>query len=140
MHNWLYRDNWLSDFENWTHLFKTLDVSPRPSISQSFPKFDIYHDKDGNSIIEIALAGYAKEQLSVEVDDGKLIISASKKDDKEDQHGRCIARRAFSKSFVDPTKMSDFSASEVSFVDGLLKIIIPSLKPTKEDKKHLIIK
>lgn len=144
-------------------------------ISQGFPKCDQYLE-NGNNIMEVALAGYSKDQLSVEVESNCLTISAKKEEPKlcgkvwnvvkiSEQSGsvnqgycqklnghegecgpvantnrRSIARRSFSKSFTDSTNTWNLEAAEVSFVDGLLKVVIPPMKQSLGGKKVLEIK
>lgn len=108
-------------------------------VNQGFPKYDQYVD-GGRQIIEVALAGYAKEQLSVEVDGNTLTIAANKIEDNGKNENRVIARRSFSKRFTDPTKAWDLNAADISFVDGLLKVVIPPTKPIEAAKKVLQIK
>ena len=120
-------------------MWKALDADFATRRPQGFPKYDQYLE-DGKWNIEMALAGYSKEQLSIEVDDGKLTVSALKSGDQEKKEGRVIARRSFSQSFSDPKRAWDLETAEVSYVDGLLKIVIPPKKPEQAPKKLLAIK
>lgn len=107
---------------------------------RSFPRGDVYVDKEGNRVIELALAGFSKDQLSVVVKDDQLTISADKckPDDDDCCKSRTLARRAFKQTFSNFSKEYDLEQSEVSYVDGLLKIVVPKLEEEKEEKKLLI--
>lgn len=102
---------------------------------RNFPKGDVYTDKNGNRVIELALAGYNKDQLSVTIEDDSLVISATKCDgDCEDEgQSRTLARRAFKQVFSNVTKEFDLNKTEVVYKDGLLKVVVP-----KSQKEELI--
>lgn len=118
---------------------KTFDESYSNKVSQGFPKYDHYIDS-GNMIIEVALAGYSKDQLSVEVNGNNLTISANKLEEGGKNENRVIARRSFTKSFTDPTHTWNLEAASINFKDGLLKVTVPALKLTQPAKKVLEIK
>jgi HSP20 family molecular chaperone IbpA len=108
-------------------------------MAQGFPKYDQYLEA-GNKVIEVALAGYSRDQLSVEVDDNTITLAANKAEETGKQEARVIARRSFVKSFTDPTKTWDLEAAEVSFTDGLLKVVIPPRKAIQPSKRVIEIK
>jgi HSP20 family molecular chaperone IbpA len=118
---------------------KAFNAGETNRVAQGFPKYDLY-SADGNKVVEVALAGYSKDQLSIEVDGNTITIAANKVEESGKQEGRVIARRSFTKSFTDPTKTWDLEASDVSFVDGLLKVVIPPRKALEPSKKVLAIK
>ena len=88
-----------------------------------FPVTDIYKDDTGNSIIEMALAGYTKDDITVEAENNKVTIIS---DGTESTKGRRIARRAFRKSFVNYDNLLDLSGMSASFEHGLLRLTIPT--------------
>lgn len=94
------------------------------SLRKGFPKGDVYTE-DGNVIIELALAGYNKEQLSVRIEDNSLVVSAEKVDEPDNNNGRSLARRAFSKVFPNFTNEWNLESADVSYRDGLLRIVVP---------------
>lgn len=112
-----------------------------------FPKGDIYTDNDGNRVIELALAGYSKDQLSVTVEDDKLIVAATKcegececKEESKEEcscccgtQSRTLARRAFKQIFSNIGKQYNLEGTDVSYRDGLLKIVVP-----KAEKQEIV--
>ena len=55
-------------------------TNPAPMLQRAtsgYPVTDIYTDEAGNSIIELALAGFTKEQLNIEVKDRGITIHAA---------------------------------------------------------------
>lgn len=106
-------------------------------ISKGFPKGDLFLE-DGNLVIELALAGYSKDQLSVRVENsGSIVVSAEKKSegdgDETGRGGRSLARRAFQRVFPQLGKEWDVASSDVTYRDGLLRIVVPPIEPVKEE-------
>ena len=92
--------------------------------TQGYPVTDLYVDDDGNSIIECALAGFEKDQLTIEVKEGRITIKADSGDENE-ATSRRIARRSFTRSFVDHSNKLDLEKAQASFENGLLRISVP---------------
>ncbi|MCR5623865.1 MAG: Hsp20/alpha crystallin family protein [Lachnospiraceae bacterium] len=86
--------------------------------------------------MEIDLPGYAKENVSAELKNGYLTISASKEENKDekDDNGKYIRRERYSGSckrsfFVgEDVKQTDINAS---FKDGILNITVPKIEVVK---------
>lgn len=102
------------------------------------PRGDMYVNKDGKLIMKFTLAGYSKEQLSVSVDGNKLVISATKSEEDEGDNST-LARRAFKKTFTDFARCWDLETAEVSYKDGLLKIVVSPLQQKENVSKALDI-
>lgn len=98
--------------------------------------------------VDIDLPGFRKEELSLELKDGYLIISAAKgldRDEKEKETGRFVRRERYagsmSRSFYvgDDVKQEDIRAK---YESGVLKLSIPKVeakKPEVEEKKYISI-
>jgi molecular chaperone IbpA len=107
----------------------------------NFPKYNILSTEKGMKI-EVALAGYKKEDLSVELDkDNILSVSSTKSKDTEDSgvkyHRREVASRSFNVSWnIGP----NMEVGDVEFVDGMLSISLNTKEPEKPEVKRLTIK
>lgn len=122
------------------HLFQTssldrlfndmLDINSQMIRGNNFPPHNIKSFKDDatNYQIELAVAGYPKENLTVVQDGRKLKITglAVEQDDTLLHHG--ISHRAFTKTFivVDGSEVTD-----VSLKDGLLVIKLKLKTPVE---------
>ena len=120
-------------------LFEAFFTNPIPQIdktTQGYPLTDIYKDDAGNQIIEMALAGFVKEDISIQCGPNKtLIISSERLDGVEPgQVSRRIARRRFKKSFVDYYNQLDFGKSTATFENGLLRVQIPPIDAVEYSK------
>ena len=110
----------------WDDLFSTIFTEPDALVRRStegYPVTDIYRDDSGNSVIECALAGFSKDQLAIEAKDGRITITAGGGND--DETNRRIARRSFSRTYVDHSGTLDLSAAQATFDNGLLRVIVP---------------
>jgi HSP20 family protein len=132
--------DFMKEFES---LFGSLDMYNMPDrtwrLTKGFPQVGIV-EKENEAIIELALAGYSKNQLSVRVEDSMVVVTATRR--SEDENGRChtMAQRAFSKSIVVNNKVFDLDRTQVSFEDGLLQIKVPRFKQEQPLSKELEIK
>ena len=109
----------------WDDMFTKLE--PNNLVRRStdgYPVTDLYLDDDGNSVIECALAGFNKDQLTIEVKEGRITINAEQ-GGEDSETARRIARRSFTKSFVDHSNKLDLEKAKASFENGLLRITVP---------------
>ena len=106
--------------------------------TEGYPLTDIWREEDDTQVIQMALAGFARDSLSVETDKNRITISSSKSEEDGDRIGFRIARRAFTKTFVDHQNQLDMSSADAEFKDGLLTVRIPPL--VKSKKKTIKIK
>ncbi len=98
--------------------------------------------------VDIDLPGFKKEELSLELKDGYLVINATKgldKDEKEKKTGKFVRRERYagsmSRSFYvgEEMKQEDIHAK---YESGVLKLSIPKMdqkKPQVEEKKYIAI-
>lgn len=117
-------------------LFNQIFEDPFTMVKRStegYPLTDLYKDEEENQVIEVALAGFSKDELNIEVKDNSITISCES--GGADVQQRRIARRSFTRSFVDYDHQLDMRKSNASFENGLLKIVIP---PTEEAKPTVI--
>ena len=103
--------------------------------STGFPPYNIRKDGDYGYVIEMALAGFSKKDIEVEVADGTLSVRSVKEniDDDADLY-RGIAYRKFNRKF---TLAADVVVNSVSLADGMLNINLEQVIP--EEKKPRLI-
>ena len=107
----------------------------------AFPHYNIVKTGDNKYDIEIALAGYNKKDIEVELKEGILTIK-SKKEEKEDTKDgeilhKGIAKRYFSKAF---TIADDVQVKGAELKDGLLKVYMERVIPEHRKAKTIDIK
>jgi len=100
----------------------------------TFPFYNIVKQGKNKYDIELALAGYSKDDIEVGLEDGVLSIKSKKEDKEESKDGEIlhkgIAKRYFSKSF---TIADDVKVKGAELKDGLLRVSLERLIP--EHKK-----
>lgn len=103
--------------------------------SQSYPPYDILKLDEDTYVLSLALAGFTKNDVSVSLDKGSLVISGEIIEvlDAEVVH-KGIASRKFNREFALGEYM-EISGAEMK--DGMLYINIYRVIP--EDKKPKII-
>ena len=97
----------------------------------SYPPYNIIKENDDVYRIDIALAGFDKEDINISVDNSTLIIKGELSTD-EDKHvvHKGIATRKFTRSF----SLGEFmEVTGAEFKNGMLNIDIERIIP--EDKK-----
>tara|TARA_R110002073_G_scaffold274141_1_gene437679 strand:+ start:52 stop:483 length:432 start_codon:yes stop_codon:yes gene_type:complete len=96
--------------------------------TQGYPVADIFRDDNGNTVLEFALAGFKKEELSIDIrPDKRSITVAANSNVDEGDNSRRIARRSFVKTYVNYDNNLDLVNTNASYADGLLTITVPQL-------------
>lgn len=103
-----------------------------------YPPYNIRKLNEVQYVIEVALAGFSKDDIEVEVTDGKLVIRSTEDKEGESQSDsfvhKGIAKRAFSRSF---TLSDDIIVKGADLKDGMLNIELEKVIP--EEKKPRLI-
>ena len=135
----------LSLFDNFNQLtpysvgfdrvFDQLGRYANDKTSVGFPPYNIRKEGDYNYVIEMALAGFGKDDIEVEVADGTLSIR-SVKENSEDESTvyRGISYRRFERKF---TMADDIIVNDAGLENGMLTIDLERVVP--EEKKPRLI-
>lgn len=99
--------------------------------TQGYPVADIYSDDDGNTIMEFALAGFSKENLTIEVKPEERTLTVAAAAEDGGQNERRIARRSFKKTYVNYDDNLDLANANACFENGLLSITVPKRPETQ---------
>ena len=102
--------------------------------STGFPPYNIRKEGDYHYVIEMALAGFSKEDIEIEVADGTLSVRSDKKDDASDNLYRGISFRKFNRKF---TLSDDIVVNDAALDNGMLTINLERIVP--EEKKPRLI-
>mgnify|MGYP006225623513 FL=1 len=129
-------------FDNMFDHFESMfdgDVFSVPTVN--FPPYNIVKTGDFTYDVELALAGYSKEDITVDYADNLLTVKSIKKsDESKDEDGvlhRGIAKRYFSKAF---TIADDVEVNGAELKDGLLKISMERIVPEGKKPRSIDIK
>ncbi len=104
--------------------------------STGYPPYNIRKEGEYNYVIEMALAGFAREDLEIEVADGVLTIRSvkEKSDDDVSNIYRGISYRKFVRKF---TIADDIVVNGAKMENGMLSVDLERVVP--EEKKPRLI-
>ena len=130
-------DNVFDHFERMIddHNFNTM-------VATNFPPYNIVKTGEYTYDVELALAGFSKNDIDVEYKDNMLTVKSKEKDKSEakDADGvlhRGISKRWFSKSF---TIADDVEVKGAELKDGLLKISMERIIPEGKRARTIEVK
>ena len=108
-----------------------------PTINAGFPHYNIKKAGEDKYILEMAVAGYKKSDIDVQVQDGVLSIEGKSSEDKEDFVHRGIAKRAFKKQL----QLSEYvECTGAKLEDGMLKVDLKYDTPENKKPKKISVK
>ena len=111
--------------------------------STGFPPYNIRKEGDYNYVIELALAGFGKEDIEVEVADSTLTIRSTKKPLNEDVASnddtvyRGISYRKFDRKF---TLAEDVVVNDAKLANGMLILELERVVPEAKKPRLIDIK
>ena len=124
-HQTLGFENFIRDVE------KILDNEVKPS---TFPPHNIIKSDENKYVVELAVAGFAKDEIDISLQDGNLTIKGDKKDKDEATYlYRGIGTRSFTKviTIADTIEVKCAEIKEGILRVGLENIIPEHKKPRK---------
>jgi len=108
-----------------------------------YPPYNIKKVDDNKYVIELAVAGFAKTDLEVTLDGGKLTVVGKTKEANDLDNAQTyyfykgIAERAFTRSF---TLADSVEIKNAEMINGILKIWLENLIPEHKKPKKIDIK
>ena len=111
--------------------------------STGFPPYNIRKEGDNNYVIEMALAGFGKEDIEVEVADSTLSVRSTKKPLNEDVASnddtvyRGISYRKFDRKF---TLAEDVVVNGAKLANGMLILELERVVPEAKKPRLIDIK
>jgi molecular chaperone IbpA len=106
-------------------------------VSDNYPPYNIQSNGKDNYTIELAVAGFEEENLSINLDNGVLTISGNK-DDNNPQYMHCgIANRSFRRTF----RLAEYvEVIGAGMKNGILQIHLERKIPEELKPKNIEIK
>ena len=102
----------------------------------NYPAYNIAKDDDENYRIELALAGFSTDEISIQTEKGVLTIETAKAEETGTYIHQGIAKRAFSKMF----RLAEYmKVQDAQFVDGILTIFLQREIPEADKPKQISI-
>ena len=116
------------------YLDRFFNESPQTS---NYPPYNLIQLNNHESKLEIALAGFKKDELKVYTEFGKLYVKGSKEESKVDGTfvHKGLAQRSFERVW---TVSADTEIGSVKFEDGLLTVQLNKIVPEHHSRKDYI--
>lgn len=138
-----YRRNTIARNDDVVDLYNMVDrffngvQKPFSELEKTTFKVDV-RENDDEFLIDAELAGFTKDEVCIDLDDGTLYISAEKKEEKNEETDKYLHRE---RSFTSMKRgvflpSVDEEGIKANFEDGVLKIKVPKRK--KDEKKKQI--
>lgn len=125
----------LLGFEDFFNAFERRHAN---QLQTNYPPYNVIKFGENDYIIEMAVAGFKRDEITIELENDVLSIRGVKREEKEDTtqylyHG--LGARGFQRQF---TLHNDLIVKDANLEDGILKVLILHIVP--ENKKPKLIK
>ncbi len=102
----------------------------------NYPPYNIKKVGENKYVVEIAVAGFARQDVEITIEEGKLTVTGNMKDDSENFLFKGIASRAFTRTFAIGDTVE---VKNAEMINGLLKIFFENIIPEHKKSKKIEI-
>lgn len=132
----LFQDPFFVGFNRELERFKRVQTN-----SSGYPPYDIIKVDDDTYEIDIALAGFSKEDINVTVDNGSLIIKGDKQSSTNDESSTTVYKGISSRKFTRIFALGEYmEVTDAELQDGLLTIKVERIVPEEKKPKQIEVK
>ena len=105
--------------------------------TSNYPPYNLIQVNNVESHLEIALAGFKKGEVNVFTEYGKLFVEGQREDTESEKTFvyKGLAQRSFQRAW---TLSDDTEVREVTFEDGLLRIVLGKIVPEHHARKDYL--
>lgn len=107
----------------------------------NYPPYNIKKTGDNTYVIEVAVAGFAKQDIEIELADGKMLIKGNVHSDDADSTEnflfKGIANRAFTRTFALDDQIE---VKDAEMFNGMLKVFLERIIPEHKKPKKVEVK
>ena len=118
-------------------LFDMLENSSASQAQENYPPFDLIKTGDNDYTIQLAVAGFKRQEIDITAQQNVLLVTGRKSDETEDKSGDFIYRGIANRSFERRFALADhIQVKSADLRDGMLSIelvreIPEAMKPRK---------
>ena len=125
-------------FERFFDDVEKLLASDVAKVSTSFPPHNIIKLDESRYVVELAVAGFSKDEIEITVEDGTLIVKGVKEDKESDVQylHKGIGTRSFTKTL---TIADTIEVKGAEFKDGILRIGLENIIPEHKKPRKIEI-
>jgi len=104
----------------------------------NYPPYNIKKTADNTYVIEMAVAGFSKSEIEIELEGDKLNIRGNTNESDSTDHYiyRGLAARPFTRTFM---LNDNVEVKNAAFVNGMLKVILEHITPEQNKPKRIDI-
>lgn len=114
--------------DEWINRFNSLHQA-----DSNYPPYNVIKESNTETKLEVALAGFKSNEISVYTENNKLYVEGHKEPNNEKEYvHRGLATRTFTRVW---TISDDVEVKNVSFEDGLLTVKLIKIVPEHQKKK-----
>ena len=127
-----------SHFIGFDHIWNDIARLSEMSDNKLYPPHNVVKKDETHFSVELALAGYSKDDLNVEVKDGILVVAGGKTDGEQEREylHRGISAKKFTRTF----RLSEHVVVDgADFKDGLLVIDLRVEIPEEKRPRQITI-
>ena len=126
----------LVGFDNFFDTFETRHAN---QLNTNYPPYNVIKFSENDYIIEMAVAGFKRDEITIELENDVLSIRGVKRDQKQDTtqyiyHG--LGARGFQRQF---TLHNDLVVKDAQLEDGILRVLILHVIPENKKPKQIKI-
>lgn len=103
----------------------------------NYPPYNIRKTGDNTYVIEVAVAGFARQDIEIEFANDTLTIRGNTTEDNSDYLFKGIANRAFTRTFA----LNDqIEIKDATLLNGMLQVVLDRIIPDHKKPKKIEVK
>ena len=129
----------LNQFVGLERLLKDMEMSTSDyQLSTKYPPHNIIKYNDNEYVVELAVAGFSREELEITVEDCVLIMIGTKGEfDNEIEY---LHKGISAKPFRKTIKLAEtVIVKDAEFIDGILSVYLENIIPESKKPKKILI-
>lgn len=141
MQNYRFTTHNLPQLASWVGFDRMFDelerATERTMKTVGYPPYNVKKIDDEHYVVEMAVAGFGRNDIDITMKDGQLVIKGEVKSDPTAEYiYKGIAERAFERSF---TLADSVVVKNASMVNGMLKVWLEHFIPEEKKPKKIEI-
>ena len=111
----------------------------REAINESYPPYDVFQHDNDEYVVTLAVAGFSKDDISVQVDNGTLVVKGERKEITENAPKHVVHKGIAARKFTRTFSLSEYMVvAGVTMENGVLRVLVirdvpEEAKPKKFD-------
>lgn len=107
----------------------------------NYPPYNIKKTGDTTYVIELAVAGFAKQDIEIELADGKMLIKGNVKSDDADNVENFLFKGIANRSFTRAFALDDqIEVKDAEMLNGMLQVFLERIIPEHKKPKKIEVK